>query len=84
MPHQNTQNAERELIRPRLELDKSAQRVRQWVLDHRGALKVVADEAGVSHQFVHQIAYRRSGARSGGLRVERMLRDLGCPGIRVR
>jgi hypothetical protein len=82
---QNTQvKAERELVRPRRELDRSAARVRQWVLDHRGALRVVADEAGVSHQFVHQIAYRRAGARSGGLRVERMLRDLGCPGIRVR
>jgi hypothetical protein len=84
MPTQNTQVRERELIRPRRELDHAQQKVRTWILNHRGALKVVAEEAGVSHQFVQQIAYRRSGSRSGGLRVERMLRDLGCPGVRVR
>lgn len=85
MSTQNTQiQRERELVRPRRELDGAQQKVRDWILDHRGALKVVAEEAGVSHQFVQRIAYRRADARSGGLRVERMLRDLGCPGVRVR
>lgn len=85
MPHPNIQNNQtRELVRPRRELDRAQQKVRDWILDHRGALKVVAEEAGVSHQFVQRIAYRRADARSGGLRVERMLRDLGCPGVRIR
>lgn len=72
------------VIRPRRALTKPQERVRRWILNHRGMLKTIAEKAGVSHQFVQRIAYGRSDAASRGMRVERMLQEAGCPGIKVR
>lgn len=65
------------------EMPRAHQRVRSWILSHRGALSLIAESCKVSHQFVQQIAYGRSNANSRGFRVERMLQERGCPGIRV-
>lgn len=69
------------LLRPRKPLNRSGQRVRNWILAHRGKLREIADLASVSHQFVHQIAYRKADTASAGLRVERLLAEAGCPGV---
>jgi len=74
----------RENPRPRRELSKTEQKVRKWILDHRGRLTQIAAEAKVSHQYVQRIAYGRSITPSRDLRVERALASSGCPGLRVR
>lgn len=80
MPTETERRPRRELS----ELPKADQKVRAWILAHRGALTLIAETCSVSHQFVQQIAYGRSNANSRGLRVERMLHERGCPGIKVR
>lgn len=74
----------RENPRPRKELSKTEQKVRRWILDHRGRLTQIALEGGVSHQYVQRIAYGKSITPSRDMRIERALRDHGCPGIRIR
>ena len=80
MPTETERKPRRELS----ELPKSDQKVRSWILAHRGALTAISEACKVSHQFVQQIAYGRSNASSRDLRVERMLHERGCPGIKVR
>ena len=54
-----------------------------WILAHRGVLTQIASEHSVSHQFVRRIAYSEAEARSRDLRVERALKAMGCPGVKV-
>jgi hypothetical protein len=65
-------------IRQRKPLTKAQQKVSDWVRVHHAILTTVANELGVSVQFVHRIAYNRD-ARSRGLMVEHKLKSLGCP-----
>jgi hypothetical protein len=63
--------------RPR-ELTPAERRISLWVRRNRGILSTVAREMGLSVQFVQRVAYDRE-AKSKGMRVERRLRELGCP-----
>jgi len=60
------------------ELSPAERRVRQWVKSNHGVLSSVAREFGLSVQFVQRIAFNRE-ARSHEMRVEKRLRELGCP-----
>jgi hypothetical protein len=76
-------NAVEEISRPRRQLTGRERKVREWVLEHRGTLRQISDAASVSHQYVQKVDYGRAITPSRGLRIERMLKDAGCPGIRI-
>lgn len=59
-------------------------RIRAWILKNRGAAQRVADECGVSHQYVQRIMYGRVDGPSRERRVERALEALGCPVMRMK
>jgi hypothetical protein len=65
-------------VRERKTLTKAQQKIADWVRVHPAVLSNVARELGVSVQFVHRVAYNRD-AKSRGLKVERKLKELGCP-----
>lgn len=74
------------LKRPRrsfTQLTVAEQRVRRWVLNNPNKMQEIAETLGVSHQFVQRLAYGRKGDASRGRRVERALKDAGCPGVRI-
>lgn len=65
--------------RPGRKLSSREKSVREWALENRSAMASIAREFGVSHQFVHMIAYQREGRRSAGMRIERALEERGWP-----
>lgn len=64
--------------RTRRELTSTERRVHNWIAQNHGVLTRVANELNISVQFCQRIAYSRE-ARSKGMRVERRLKELGCP-----
>lgn len=72
--------------RPRRKFEQltlAEQRVRRWVLANPNRMQEIAERLGVSHQFVQRLAYGRKGDASRGFRVERALKDAGCPGVKI-
>lgn len=65
--------------RPQRRLSPLEMPVRVWISEHRGTLSRIAEEFGVSPQFVRMIAYCEEGRKSAGMRIERRLSELGCP-----
>lgn len=65
------------------QLTLAEQRVRKWVLSNPNKMQEISEVLDVSHQFVQRLAYGRKGDASKGRRVERALKDAGCPGIRI-
>jgi hypothetical protein len=56
-------------------------RVRRWVEENRGMLTRIAVASNCTVGYVNQVAYGRSTSRLGKMRIERLLRDAGWPGI---
>lgn len=52
-------------------------RLRQWALLNKGACKDIAQRLKVSPQFVHLVLYSKRSSTGG--RVERLLKQKGCP-----
>lgn len=48
-----------------------------WAAAHRNTLTAIADEVGVTPQFVSMCLYGRRKSKDG--RIERKLRELGAP-----
>lgn len=63
--------------RPR-PLSPGETRVKAWLDENYGVLSEIAREVNLSPTFVQRIAYNRE-ARSQGWRVERLLKERGCP-----
>lgn len=53
-------------------------KIRTWILRNRGVLSRVAKELSLSVAYVQRIAYNR-GDPSKGRKVERKLKEMGCP-----
>lgn len=58
-------------------ISQKEQAVYKWITANFGMLTKVAQECGVSSPTVHLVAMNKR--KSAGSRVERTLRDLGCP-----
>ncbi len=48
-----------------------------WAASHRNVLTKIADQMGVSPQFVSMVLHKRRKSKDG--RIERALREIGAP-----
>lgn len=59
------------------DLTQKEQAIYKWITANFGALSKIAQECGVSTAHTHYVAMGKR--RSKDLRIERALKDLGCP-----